>query len=178
MGFFVGCVALLGGREPVRAPAPAAGAATPAAEVPPSGGLQGSASPSGTPQGGEIVEAGTLSPADLQPGDCFTIRVVERPGYPRGFDTVEAVPCSTPHEDQLVEKVNYAPTDNRNDVVANRANRDCDAAYKKKLTAKTLRDPSISKQVIYPATDEAWTASPVVACTVHTETPITRSLLK
>ena len=177
MGFFAGCVALLADREPVRAPTTAAGAAAPTAEASQSDSPQDGTSASGTPQDGEIVEAGTLSPTDLQPGDCFTIHVVERPGVPRGFNTVEAVPCSTPHEDQLVTKVTYAPTDNRSDVVADRANRDCDPASKK-LTTKALRDPSISQHVIYPATDEAWKASPVVACTVHSKTPITRSLLK
>ena len=55
-------------------------------------------------------EAGTLSALDLQPGDCYNAgQLPPAPGTSTPISTVEAVPCASPHTDQVIAKVGVLP---------------------------------------------------------------------
>ena len=82
-------------------------------------------------------EAGTLSALDLQPGDCYnTGQLPPAPGTSTPISTVEAVPCASPHTDQVIAKVVYSPTDTLADVRANRAAADCEGELRQKVARR------------------------------------------
>ena len=124
-------------------------------------------------------EAGTLSALDLQPGDCYnTGQLPPAPGTSTPISTVEAVPCASPHTDQVIAKVAYSPTDTLADVRANRAGADCEGELRQKVADATLTDPSYSRGTLVPADDTTWTAGHTIACVVMSDAPRTGSALK
>ncbi len=124
-------------------------------------------------------EAGTLSALDLQAGDCYnTGRLPPAPGTSTPISTVEAVPCASPHTDQVIAKVVYSPTDTLVDVRANRAAADCEGELHQKVADATLTDPSYSRGTLVPADDTTWTAGHTIACVVMSDGPRTGSALK
>ena len=164
-GGFVGAVilaAVIGLQGPERYPAPAqAGLATNAAD-----------------QVG-FRQTGTLSALDLQPGDCYNAgRLPPAPGTSTPISTVEAVPCASPHTDQVIAKVVYSPTDTLADVRANRAGADCEGELRQKVADATLTDPAYSSGTLVPADDTTWTAGHTIACVVMSDAPRTGSALK
>ena len=124
-------------------------------------------------------EAGTLSALDLQPGDCYnTGQLPPAPGTSTPISTVEAVPCASPHTDQVIAKVVYSPTDTLADVRANRAGADCEGELRQKVGHATLTDPAYSSGTLVPADDTTWTAGRTIACVVMSDGPRTGSALK
>jgi hypothetical protein len=124
-------------------------------------------------------EAGTLSALDLQPGDCYNAgQLPPAPGTSTPISTVEAVPCASPHTDQVIAKVVYSPTDTLVDVRANRAAADCEGELHQKVADATLTDPSYSRGTLVPADDTTWTAGHTIACVVMSDAPRIGSALK
>jgi hypothetical protein len=124
-------------------------------------------------------QAGTLSALDLQPGDCYNAgQLPPAPGTSTPISTVEAVPCTSPHTDQVIAKVVYSPTDTLADVRANRAAADCEGELHQKVADATLTDPSYSRGTLVPADDTTWTAGHTIACVVMSDAPRTGSALK
>ena len=124
-------------------------------------------------------EAGPLSALDLQPGDCYnTGQLPPAPGTSTPISTVEAVPCASPHTDQVIAKVGYSPTDTLVDVRANRAAADCEGELRQKVADATLTDPSYSRGTLVPADDNTWTAGRTIACVVMSDAPRTGSALR
>ncbi len=124
-------------------------------------------------------EPGPLSALDLQPGDCYnTGQLPPAPGTSTPISTVEAVPCASPHTDQVIAKVGYAPTDTLADVRANRAGTDCEGELRQKVALATLTDPAYSSGTLVPATDMTWTTGRTIACVVMSDGPRTGSVLK
>ncbi|HEX5813301.1 MAG TPA: hypothetical protein VFY38_14435 [Pseudonocardia sp.] len=120
-----------------------------------------------------------VSALDLQPGDCYdTGQLPPAPGTSTPISTVEAVPCASPHTDQVIAKVVYSPTDTLADVRANRAATDCEGELRQKVAPATLTDPGYSSGTLVPATDTTWTAGRTIACVVMADGPRTGSVLK
>ena len=120
-----------------------------------------------------------VSALDLQPGDCYnTGQLPPAPGTSAPISTVEAVPCASPHTDQVIAKVGYAPTDTLADIRANRAATDCEGELRQKVALATLTDPAYSSGTLVPATDTTWTAGRTIACVVMSDGPRTGSVLK
>jgi hypothetical protein len=166
-GGFVGAVvlaAVIALQGPERYPVPAQADLTPATNAADQVGFR---------------EAGTLSALDLQAGDCYnTGRLPPAPGTSTPISTVEAVPCASPHTDQVIAKVVYAPTDTLADVRANRAGADCEGELRQKVADATLTDPAYSSGTLVPADDTTWTAGHTIACVVMSDGPRTGSALK
>ena len=166
-GGFVGAVvlaAVIGLQGPERYPAPAQADLTPATNAAGQVGFRA---------------AGTLSALDLQPGDCYnTGQLPPAPGTSTPISTVEAVPCASPHTDQVIAKVGYSPTDTLADVRANRAGTDCEGELRQKVADATLTDPAYSTGTLVPADDTTWTAGHTIACVVMSDAPRTGSALK
>jgi hypothetical protein len=132
-----------------------------------------------TTPGGEISEAGTLSAIDLQPGDCFNAGFrPPAPGSSQPISTVEAVPCASPHTDQVVAKIGYQSSDDWADVRANRVGPDCAAEFKAKIEKKILTNDDYVKTYLFPADFMSWKQQHAAACVVSTEQPTTGSVLK
>ena len=92
------------------------------------------------------------------------------------ISTVEAVPCTSPHTGQVVTKLAYPSTDPFEGVTA-KANSHCAVSFADELDASVLADPSVKAGYIAPADAVSWMRSPVVACIVATDEPLSRSLL-
>lgn len=155
-------VSIFGNRGPVRAPD--TGDATGA---------------TGAPAAGEVQEAGSLSAFDLQPGDCYNTR--EDPPLPntsQPISVVEAVPCASPHTDQVIAKVTYADTDSYTDVLDTRADSDCNAQFEALVDPAVFEDPSLSPGQLVPSNAETWSRNRAVACVIFSDQPIERSLLR
>lgn len=152
--------ALISGR-PTRAPAAAAD---------PSG--------SATAQPGAIVEKGRLSAVDLREGDCYnTFQAPPPPGESQAISSVEAVPCTSPHTDQVIAKIVYGPTVPFAEVEAKSG--DCLAKFKAALPRSVLADRDrYHLGTIAPANARSWQQNPVVACTVSTDRPTSTTLLR
>ncbi len=124
-GGFVGAVvlaAVIALQGPERYPAPAQADLTPATNAADQVGFR---------------EAGTLSALDLRAGDCYnTGQLPPAPGTSTPISTVEAVPCASPHTDQVIAKVVYSPTDTLADVRANRAGTDCEGELRQKVALR------------------------------------------
>ena len=169
-GGFVGAVilaAVVGLQEPERYPAPAPVA--PQAE---------SAAATNPADQVGFREAGTLSALDLQPGDCYNAgQLPPAPGTSTPISTVEAVPCASPHTDQVIAKVAYSPTDTLVDVRANKAASDCEKELQEKVATTTLTDPGYTSGTLVPANDTTWNAGHTIACVVMSNGPRTGSVL-
>lgn len=132
----------------------------------------------GAPAAGEVQEAGSLSVFDLQPGDCYNTREEPpAPGSSQSISVVEAVPCTSPHTDQVIAKVTYAETDSLTDVLGGRADTDCNAQFEALVDPAALEDPSLLPGRLVPSNADTWSRNRVIACVIFSETPITRSLL-
>lgn len=124
-------------------------------------------------------EAGPLSALDLRAGDCYnTGRLPPAPGTSTPVSTVEAVPCVSPHTDQVIAKVGYSPTDTLADVRADRAGADCEGELRRKVGYTTLTDPAYSTGTLVPADNTTWTAGRTIACVVMSDGPRIGSALK
>lgn len=129
------------------------------------------------PETGTISEAGVLSVTDLREGDCYNTRVAPpAPGTTAPISTVEAVPCTSPHTGQVIARLAYPSTDPFEGVAA-KGTEQCAVQFADKLDASVLTDPAFQAGYIAPADAASWTRTPVVACIVFTEQPVTRSLL-
>jgi hypothetical protein len=123
-------------------------------------------------------KTGPLSALDLQAGDCYNAGLLPpAPGTSTPISTVEAVPCATPHTDQVIAKVVYSPTDTLADVRTNRAAADCEGELRRKVAAATLTDPAYSSGTLVPADDATWNPGRTVACVVMSDGPRTGSVL-
>lgn len=124
-------------------------------------------------------EAGPLSALDLRAGDCYnTGRLPPAPGTSTPVSTVEAVPCVSPHTDQVIAKIVYSPTDTLADVRAGRAGADCEGELRQKVGYATLTDPAYSTGTLVPADDTTWTADRAIACVVMSDAPRPGSALR
>lgn len=133
--------------------------------------------PTRAPVTGDVKEAGTLSAFDLQEGDCYnTEEKPPAPGTSQPISSVEAVPCTSPHTDQVIAKISYVG-ENYYDVVGSKANDDCDAQYQQKLDPEVFDDPTLSRGTLAPADVLSWGKNSAVACIVFSSAPISRSLL-
>jgi hypothetical protein len=151
-------------RQPTRATAPAV--ANPYA--------------SATAAAGAIVEKGQLSAVDLQEGDCYnTHKAPPPPGESQPISTVEAVPCTTPHTNQVISKILYGPADSYADIGTDGARaRDCVSTFKAKLPRAVLASPNTYQLGrIVPANAQTWERNRAVACTVVTKDPTSKTLL-
>ena len=151
-------------KEPTRAPATAI--ANPSAGA--------------TATAGAIVEKGQLSAVDLQEGDCYNTQMAPPPpGESQPISTVEAVPCTTPHANQVIAKILYGPTVSYTDIRDGGARADdCLPKFKAKLPRAVLTNPdTYHLGSILPADAQSWEQNPAVACTVATTNPTSNTLL-
>ena len=116
---------------------------------------------------GSTEKAGRLSAIDLRPGDCYNVgQLPPEPGSTQLIRNVDVVPCTTPHTDQVIDKITYQAGDSLAAVRADRAWADCEKAYQAKLSPSAAKDPSVQRGLIAPRDDATWARHPVVACTV------------
>ncbi|MGI5129229.1 hypothetical protein ACQEVB_20660 [Pseudonocardia sp. CA-107938] len=116
---------------------------------------------------GATEKAGRLSAIDLRPGDCYNAgQLPPEPGSTQFISTVEVVPCTTPHTDQVIDKISYRVADDLDAVRDRRAGADCDKAYAAKLSAAAAKDATVQRGLILPRDAATWARHPVVACTV------------
>jgi len=137
-------------------------------------------SDSATATAGAIVENGQLSAVDLQEGDCYTTQQAPPPpGQSQPISTVEAVPCTTPHTNQVIAKILYGPTVSYTDIGDGGARADdCLPKFKAKLPRAVLTNPdSYHLGSILPADAQSWEQNRAVACTVATTNPTSNTLL-
>lgn len=133
--------------------------------------------PTRAPETKEVQTAGRLSAFDLQEGDCYNTTQAPPPtGTTQPISSVEAVPCTSPHTDQVIAKITYT-NENYFDVVGGKADKDCLEQFKQKLDSATLKDPALQKGTLSPADIQTWITYNTVACIVSSDTPISRSLL-
>jgi hypothetical protein len=137
-------------------------------------------SASATATAGAIVEKGQLSAVDLQEGDCYnTQKAPPPPGESQPISTVEAVPCATPHTNQVIAKILYGPTVSYADIGDGGARAgDCLSKFKAKLSRAVLTNPDTYQLgSILPADTQSWERNRAVACTVATTNPTSKTLL-
>ncbi len=167
-GGFVGAVvlaAVIALQGPQRYPAPAQADLTPVTNAADQVGFR---------------EAGTLSALDLQAGDCYnTGQLPPAPGTkPTPISTVEAVPCASPHTDQVMAKVVYSPTDTLADVRANRAGHGLRGRTAPEGRLRHAHGSRLLGRNTVPADDTTWTAGHTIACVVMSDGPRTGSALE
>ena len=124
--------------------------------------------------GTEVAEPASLSPIDLQPGDCYNSASLPVDGSETRIYSVEAVPCTDPHTAQVITRLGYVGQDY--EVVETRAPQDCAREAQAKVRPELLTDQAYGLGHIYP-TAGSWQQSPSVACVVATDTPRTGSSL-
>jgi hypothetical protein len=124
--------------------------------------------------GTEVTGPASLSPIDLQPGDCYNSASLPADGSDTRIYSVEAVPCTDPHTAQVVTRLGYAGQ--AYDVVETRASQDCAREAQAKVRPGLLADQAYRLGHIHP-TAGSWQQSPSVACVIATETPVTGSWL-
>ena len=131
------------------------------------------------PDTGTVAQPGTLSVFDLRPGDCYSTKEAPpAPGRSQPISYVEAVACTSPHTNQVVAIASYSPVDSRADVLAGRADSDCNAQFQAKLDPGVAGDPTLKPGRIAPADDATWARKPLVSCVVYSDGPISRSLVR
>lgn len=133
--------------------------------------------PTRTPDTKEIQEPGRLSALDLREGDCYnTTQAPPAPGTSQPISSVEAVPCTTQHTDQVIAKITYTGEKYSDVVTGGRADSDCTAQFEKNLDPAALDDASVQKGRIFPDVT-GWGPVSTVACVVFNDPPISRSQL-
>jgi len=126
-----------------------------------------------------VPEPSTLSVFDLQPGDCYnTMQAPPQPGQSQPISYVETVPCTQPHTDQVIAKISYSPSEATGGVPTSRADADCNTEFAAKLEPAAFDDPTLKPGRLAPADAATWARTPVVACVVFSDNPITRTLLR
>ena len=91
---------------------------------------------------------------------------------------VEAVQCTAPHTNQVIGKISYSPTEFAAGVPAAKADADCSGEFQAKLDPAAFSDPTLKPGRLTPADPATWARTPVVACVVFSDSPISRSLLR
>jgi hypothetical protein len=135
--------------------------------------------PAVVPESGVITQPGTLSALDLQPGDCYNTKLPPvKPGETQMIATVEAVPCTQPHTDQVVTTITYSAADPFPGTSTARAEQDCSAAFEQKLDPAAFNQESLSMATLSPPNESEWRRSPVVACTLQSNEPVDRSFVR
>ena len=131
--------------------------------------------PTRTPETG-VTESASLSPLDLQPGDCYTDAPLPREDSAVTIHSVEAVPCPEPHTAQVVALLGYAGRSHA-EAVDTLSVQDCEREFRARLTADVLGDERYVLGRIYPDAN-AWERTQGVVCVVATEAPTTGSVLQ
>jgi hypothetical protein len=120
-----------------------------------------------------------VSAFDLQPGDCYNTESLPPPdGSAEPIRTVDAVPCTEPHTDQVVAKIGYQASDDWVDVRDNRIDVDCAAEFDRRVEKKILDDETYLATYLFPVDHDTWKWRPAAVCVVSTEQPTTGSVLK
>lgn len=144
--------------------------------------------PTRAPDTGAVAEPGRLSVFDLKAGDCYNVterpRVPAIPVQPAGgpttselVETVEAVPCTSPHTYQVIAEVDFALSDSLAEVTKTRGLAACEVQFAKELSKAVRNDRSLNAGTLVPINQQSWDRSPAVACVVKSEAPISRSLV-
>ena len=135
--------------------------------------------PARVPGTGAIQQPATLSVFELQAGDCYNSKQTPPPpGQSQPISVVEAVQCTAPHTNQVIGKVTYSPSEFTAGVPADRADADCSGEFQTKLDPAAFSDPTLKPGRLNPADAATWARTPVVACVVFSDQPISRSLLR
>jgi hypothetical protein len=141
--------------------------------------LGAAAQPERVPDTGAIAQPGTLSVFELQPGDCYnTTQAPPPPGQSQPISVVEAVQCTAPHTNQVVAKITYSTTEYTAGVPEAKTDADCTGEFQAKLDPAAFSDPTLKPGRLSPADPATWSRTPVVACVVFSDNPISRSLLR
>jgi hypothetical protein len=131
------------------------------------------------PDTGAIQQPGTLSVFELQAGDCYnSTQAPPPPGQSQPISVVEAVQCTAPHTNQVIGRISYSPTEFTAGVPAEKADADCSGEFQAKLDPAAFSDPTLKPGRLNPADAATWARTPVVACVVFSDQPISRSLLR
>jgi hypothetical protein len=131
------------------------------------------------PDTGTVQQPGTLSVFELQAGDCYnSTQTPPPPGQSQPISVVEAVQCTAPHTNQVIGKISYSPTEFTAGVPAEKADADCSGEFQAKLDPAAFSDPTLKPGRLNPADAATWARTPVVACVVFSDQPISRSLLR
>lgn len=116
---------------------------------------------------GKTEQPGTLSVLDLQVGDCYNSKELPpAPGSSQPVSTVEVVPCTAAHTEQVIDKISYKATDDFADVRGTRSSADCEKAFVAKLPRSVLEDRQFQLGRISPSDQVTWFRHPVIACVV------------
>ena len=135
--------------------------------------------PGRAPDTGSIAQPSTLVVFELQAGDCYrSTQAPPPPGRSQPISVVEAVPCSAPHTNQVIGKITYSATEFPAGVPAAKADAACSTEFQAALDPAAYADPTLKPGRLTPADVATWTATPVVACVVFSDDPISRSLLR
>jgi hypothetical protein len=138
-----------------------------------------SAEPAGVPATGADRQPATLSVFQLQAGDCYnTAQAAPPPGQSQPVSVVEAVLCTAPHSHQVIGKISYPVAEFPTVVPEAKAEADCNGEFQAKLDPAAFSDPTLKPGRLTPADAATWTRTPVVACVVFSDSPISRSLLR
>ena len=131
------------------------------------------------PDTGAIEAPGTLSVFELQAGDCYnTTQAPPVPGQSQPISVVQAVQCTAAHTNQVVGKITYSTTEYATGVPEAKSDADCTSEFQAKLDPAAFTDPTLKPGRLTPADPATWSRTPVVACVVFSDNPISRSLLR
>jgi hypothetical protein len=137
------------------------------------------AQPVRVPDTGAIAAPGTLSVFELQAGDCYnTTQTPPAPGQSQPISVVQAVQCTAAHTSQVVGKITYSTTEYATGVPEAKSDADCTGEFQAKLDPSAFTDPTLKPGRLTPADPATWSRTPVVACVVFSDNPISRSLLR
>lgn len=137
------------------------------------------AEPVRVPTSGTTDQPGTLSVFELQAGDCYrTAQAPPPPGQAQSISVVQAVQCGAAHTNQVISKITYSPAEYATGVPPAKADADCSAEFQAKLDSTAFSDPTLKPGRLTPADTPTWARTPVVACVVFSDQPISRSLLR
>ncbi len=78
----------------------------------------------------------------------------------------------------MIGRIAYSPTEYTAGVPDPKADADCTAEFQAKLDPAAFTDPTLKPGRLAPADPETWARTPVVACVVFSDSPISRSLLR
>lgn len=124
--------------------------------------------------------AEALDPWDLDPGTCYQ----NDDTASTEVASVKSIPCTDPHNSQVVDVVTYPAGTSWVEVKTKKADEDCGKIFDKKLVAEAKK--SLEKQdrvyqggYIYPDVT-SWKSGETneIACIVESTKPITKSLVK
>jgi hypothetical protein len=117
---------------------------------------------------GDIADAGSLEVEELQVGDCFDQPSVGSPGQVEQVFTVDAMPCSEPHDFEVFHTYELTGTElPSDDAVMSEAGDRCVAAFET-YVGTSFEESELDFGIMWP-TPESWGAGDrTVMCSLQT----------